>query len=112
VNKPALKALQSTCSVFKALFINYSIWKKHEKAVENAWMGQKPVQSKEVVIASNISEKESELNNSEHKEVLFMDVCDKYILLVRYNQLDIVCSCLSMECQCKCKVDEKDSLSR
>ena len=27
-------------------------------------------------------------------EVMFMDVCDKYIVLVRYNQLDIVCSCL------------------
>ena len=39
-----------------------------------------------------------------------MDVCDKYIVLVRYNQLDIVCSCLSMECQCR--VDEKDSFEQ
>ena len=51
VNKPALIALQSTCSFFTSLFNNYSIWKKHEKAVENAWMRPNPVKSKEVVIA-------------------------------------------------------------
>ena len=63
-------------------------------------MVKKPVDPNEVVIASTTTEKEAELNNSEHMEVLFMDVCDKYIVLVRYNQLDIACSCPSMECQC------------
>ena len=99
VNKPALLALQSTCSLLKALCNTYSIWKKHEKAVENAWMRPNPVKSKEVVIASNISEKESQLNSTEHMEVLFMDMCDNYIVLVRYNQLDIACSCSDMEYQ-------------
>ena len=101
VNKPALFALENTCWFFKTLFTTYNIWQKHEIALENAWMVKKPVGPNEVVIASTATEKEAELNNSELMEVLFMDVCDKYIVLVRYNQLDIACSCPSMECQCK-----------
>jgi len=101
LNKSALLALQNSCWFFKIFFTTYSIWQKHETALENAWMIQLPVDPAEVVIASTVTEKEAELNNSEHMEVLFMDVCDKYIVLVRYNQLDITCSCPTMACQCE-----------
>ena len=106
-NKPALTALQQSSYFFSKFFSTYSIWRKHQQAVENAWMIQKPVNPTEVIIASTASEKEAQLNNSEHMEVLFMDVCDKYIVLVRYNQLDIRCACLTMGCGCA--VGETDS---
>ena len=70
INKPALLALQSSCWFFKIFFTTYNIWQKHEIALEKAWMIQLPVDPAEVVIASTVTEKEAELNNSEHMEVL------------------------------------------
>ena len=110
LDKQSLLAVQNSCTFFINFFETYSIWRRHEQAVENAWMSPKHVKSKDVVIAANTSEKETQLNNSEHMEVLFMDVCNKYIVLVRYNQLNIVCACLSMECLCK--VDEQESFEQ
>jgi len=106
LDKQSLLALQRTCIFFAKFFNTYSIWRKHDSAIEGAWMSKRHVESQDVVIASTNSEKESQLNNSEHMEVLFMDVCDKYIVLVRYNQLNIVCSCPDIDCQCDLEQQE------
>jgi len=100
LDRKSLVTLENSCQQFRTLFRRYNVWTKSDLAERKSWMKQTSVKSSEVIIASNCTEKESQLNSNEYMEVLFMDICDQFIVLVRYNQLDIVCTCPTMNCGC------------
>ena len=66
LDKKALVTLENSCQQFRTLFKRYNVWTKSDIAERKSWMKQTSVKSSEVIIASNSTEKESQLNSNEY----------------------------------------------
>ena len=86
-----------------------------ERAVEKAWMEPNPVEPSSVRVASNLSEKEEVMMRGEEAHsggVIFLAACDKFIVMVRYNEQDgIVCTCPNLDCSCETKTSQYQHMS-
>ena len=112
-----LESLQRCCKYFRTFFSVYhtELRAMRERAVENAWMEPNPVEASSIRVACNLSEKEEVMMRGEEAHsggVIFLAACDKFIVMVRYNEQDgIVCACPDLDCSCETKRKSQEEVA-